>query len=241
MTIQKNIIQTCKSIDGLNSDFISNIEKIRKLNPDWNYKLFDDRAVHTFFKDFFGDRERKLLSRVNKNYGVVYADIFRYAYIYKHGGVYLDIKSTINNPLSSMLNPNSKYLVSQWRNRLGEEFSTVGLHPEILRVPGGEFQQWHVIAESGHPFLNAVLDQIFRNIENYDPMTLGVGQMGVLRLTGPICYTNTIYPIIRKHPCQIVDIQNLGFQYSIYRNTDDRSRHARGVDHYSRLAESIII
>jgi hypothetical protein len=211
------------------------------MNPGWNYTLFDNEAMLAFFKENFGKRENDLISRINRKYGVVYADIFRCAYIHKFGGVYLDIKSTVNIPLDDVISNDFSFLISQWRNRLGEEFSSVGLHPELIRIPGGEFQTWFIVAESGHPFLKAVLEQIFRNIENYDPLTFGVGQMGVLRLSGPICYTNSIYPIIRKAKCKVVDIQSLGFQYSIYKNNIDRSKHARVGGHYSQLIEPIVI
>ncbi len=36
-------------------------------------------------------------------YGVVLADIFRYLVIYNEGGVYLDIKSTVNRPLDEII------------------------------------------------------------------------------------------------------------------------------------------
>jgi mannosyltransferase OCH1-like enzyme len=238
--IEKNIFQTCSDISKLDQAYLDNIKSIAEMNPGWRYQLFDDAAIRKFFLKKFNDREINLINRIDNGYGVVFADLFRYAVVHEFGGVYLDIKSTLNKPLDLVIGDRFTHVISQWRNRLGEEFSSIGLHGELQRIPGGEFQQWHVVAQAGHPFLAEVIKQVFRNMEIYDPFTFGVGQMGVLRLSGPICYTNTIYPIIRSAPCQILDVQNLGFQYSIFRDTNDRSKHARVAGHYSKNTNPIV-
>ena len=239
MAIQKNIIQTCRDKRQLTRDYVENIENIKNLNAGWKHYLFDDSEVKDFFSSYFGAREKGLLSKINKNYGVVLADIFRYAFIHKFGGVYLDIKSTTRLNLDHSLPKDSKFIISQWRNKLGQKFCGWGLHTELIRIPGGEFQQWHVIAENGHCFLSYVLEQVFKNIETYDPIICGVGRLGVLRLSGPICYTLTVYPIIRRYQCTVCDAVNLGLHYSIYENMD-LSRHAQAPSHYSKLTEPII-
>lgn len=241
MKIAKNFFQTYPKLDSLSVDYLENFKKIQVENPEWDCRIYDDAAVDALFSDFFSPDQCKLINKINPKYGVVKADLFRYVAIFKYGGVYLDIKSTLNRPLDQIIKPEHTLLLSQWRNRLGEEFSGVGLHPELLRVPGGEIQQWHVVAQAKHPLLKLVIDRVLFNLATYDPYTIGVGQMGVLRLSGPICYTNVIYPLFRKFPCQIVDAQSMGFQYSIYRKNLDRSRHARADGHYSKLNESIVL
>ena len=240
MSISHNIFQTFPNKNLLPYAYKDNIEEIKKLNPDWQHHLFDDSEVFKFFEENLEKHQFNLIKKINPKYGVVFADIFRYLVIYKFGGVYLDIKSTLNLPLSHVIQKTHNFLISQWRNKPGEEFSGIGLHRDINYIPGGEFQQWHVVAEPQHPFLREVLEQIFKNIENYNIFTFGVGRIGVLRLSGPICYTKVINSVIKKYPCQMLNIEDLGFQYSIFRNTSDRSAHSRGPTHYSKIKEPIV-
>jgi len=62
-----------------------------------------------------------------------------------------------------------------------------------------------------------VISAVLQNLRDYSVARFGTGFVGVLRTTGPICYTSAIYPIVEKHPRRIVDIRDLGFVYSIYR------------------------
>lgn len=241
MTISRNIFQTFTSKNQIPTQYKENINRIIKQNPDWNYQLFDNAELFEFFEENLDPSNFNLIKQINPKYGVILADIFRYLIIYKLGGVYIDIKSTLNIPLSKALKTHYKFLISQWKNRENEEFSGVGLHRDLSHIPGGEFQQWHVVAEPQHPFLKAVLQQVFENIKNYDMFTFGVGRIGVLRLSGPICYTKVIKQILDKHPHEFLDIEDLGFQYSIFRNTADRSAHSRLPNHYSKLNEPLVL
>lgn len=48
---------------------------------------------------------------------------------------------------------------------------------------------------------------------------------GVLRVTGPIAYTNAIEPIREEHLHRMVDIEQLGFIYSV------TGGHAHDLNH----------
>ena len=95
------------------------------------------------------------------------ADLFRYLLIYAAGGVYLDLKSSIRDSLTRTLQPSDRYLLSHWRNRSGEEFEGWGLWDELRDFENGEFQQWHIVAVRGHPFLRAVLEKVLSNLALY--------------------------------------------------------------------------
>lgn len=239
MTIPKNIFQTCSDPSLLDESCLENIRQIKAMNPSWNYRLFDDRDVKNLFAEVFSKNHLELISRINPSYGVVLADIFRYVAIYKFGGVYLDIKSTIKNSLDEVIKNEHTLLLSQWRNRLAEEFPGWGLHRELCSIPGGEFMQWYLVSTQGHPMIKAVIEEVLKNISIYDPYITGVGAMGVLRLSGPILFTTTIYPMIRKYPCQLVDIQSMGFQYAISKSIHFKNRQS--PRHYTNLKESIIL
>jgi len=240
MTIEKHIFQTCPDRHAIRPELAENIEKIKRLNPQWQHTLFDNQAMWQYFEANFDAQIMDMLARVNPKYGVVLADLFRYLVIYNQGGVYLDIKSTMDVPLDEVIRPDDELILSQWRNRLGEEFPSAGLYPELTRIPGGEFQQWHVIASAGHPLLQIVINEVLLNIKNYSPFWFGVGKVGVLRLSGPICYTLSLAPHISRHKARLVDIQSMGFVYSIYKKLGDKDFHSKEPGHYSLLTEPIV-
>ena len=241
MAIPKTIHQTLPHFMGIPEEVQRNIRLLRNANPSWKHKLYDDKSVRAYLKNNLSADDYSLIERINPKYGVVLADLFRYLVIYNEGGVYLDIKSTAKQPLDEVLSDSVTYLLSQWRNGKGQEFEGAGIYKELGDQRfGGEFQQWHVIARPQHPFLKRVIENALGNIRSYTASSFGVGKIGVLRLTGPICYTLSILSVLREHDFQRVDIQNLGFQYTIYKDLGDRDRHTRNTSHYSRQREPIV-
>ena len=241
MAIPKIIHQTCRSYDALAPELKDNIRFIKENNPGWEHHLYDDAAVRQYFARHLSAPQQRALENLNPKYGVVLADLFRYLVVYHQGGVYLDVKSTARLPLDRVLRPEDSYLISQWPNRLVESSPGAGLHIELFRVAGGEFQQWHVIAEPGHAFLRNVLSNVLFNCANYSVSWFGVGKLGVLRVSGPICYTMAVVPLLPLHAHRIVSIDELGFRYSIYEEMGKRDHHARDPEHYSRLRERIFL
>lgn len=237
MAIPRVIHQTCQASGTLPPEVAANLGAIRARNPDWEHRVYCDADVLDYLHDHCERRIYNCARSIGPEYGAVLADLFRYVVVFREGGVYLDIKSSAERPLDEVLGEDDAFLLSQWRNRPGEAFAGWGLHPEIAGVPGGEFQQWHVIARARHPFLQRVIDRVVHNIEHYDRARFGTGRMGVLRLSGPICYTLAILPILRLHPARIVDIEDLGFRYTIHR---DPAHHMRNPSHYSRMNSPIV-
>lgn len=215
-----------------------NGEYLTALNPGWTLELYDDDRVVSYIREHFGsDVERSYLA-IAPAYGAARADFFRYLRIYAGGGVYLDAKSSLSRPLDEILEPDEAFLLCQWANRPGEAREGFGSHAELKGVVGGEFQQWHVIARPGHPFLAAVIERVLGNIRSYSPWRLGVGGNGVWRTTGPIAYTRAIAPILANHPHRLVrDETSVGLLYSIgsgYVHQD----HFR--NHYTVLGSAIV-
>ncbi|MCE3252600.1 MAG: hypothetical protein K0Q67_1620 [Cellvibrio sp.] len=240
-SIPKRIYQTYHCLSSIPPEVANNIRTLKKSNPDWEHVLFDDQGMRQFIQQEFPNILR-YYDRITPNYGAARADFFRYLLIYRSGGVYLDIKSTITKPLTTTIKPSDKILLSSWQewNAITYDgFNGWGNHRELSRVSGGELQQWHVAASAGHPYLRAVILQVLKNIDNYNPQWHGVGKKGVLRLTGPIAYTLAIHSAIKKKPCKLSKIKtDYGFEYSIY------GSHAKHVTifskHYSKSTEAII-
>lgn len=118
--------------------------------------------------------------------------------VYNEGGVYLDIKSSISKPFNEIILQNDKYILSHWPNDEGQDFYTAGITKDIPH-PFGEFQQWHIISIKGDPYLKAVINNVCNNVMLYNPFIDHTGRWGVMTLTGPVAYSNTILPMLDLH------------------------------------------
>ena len=217
-----------------------NISKIKKMNPDWEYRFYDDNDQVEFISHNYGPEMLKAYLKINPLYGAARADFFRYLLINKVGGVWLDIKSTMNQSLDISLQKNDSFLLAQWQNKEGELFQGRGLFDDLKHIQNGEFQQWHIISEPNNPLIKAVIQNVLKNISTYSPDKFGVGFMGVLRTTGPIAYTLAIAPLLKKYPYRFIDTnKDLRFQYSIL--TKKFAHRKLYNKHYSQLTEPVII
>jgi hypothetical protein len=113
------------------------------------------------------------------------------------------------------------------------------LHAELSGK--GEYQIWHIIAAPQHPFLEAVIQRVQRNIEDYDPIRDGVAKPAVLRVTGPIAYTLAIQSVQEHHKYRYVDIENLGFKSSIFEASDGSGHESHFKKHYRYLPEPLLL
>ncbi len=215
-----------------------NVNRLKQLNPEWEYRFYDDTAIVDFITANYPPHVLKCFERLDSRYGAARADLFRYLLLYKHGGVYLDIKSSATRPLDSVLRPDDVYLLSHWQNSPGELYEGWGLHDELKHMQNGEFQQWYIAAAPGHPFLKAVIETVLQNIKSYNPALHGVGKHGVLRVTGPVPYSLSISRCLGNYKYRLVNsIEDLGFSYSVY----EKQAHV-GIfkTHYTALAAPVV-
>jgi hypothetical protein len=218
----------------------ANVEKIRELNPEWEYRFYDDDDMVAFIDSVYGKRVLAYYNRINRKYGASRADLFRYLLTFKVGGIYLDIKASLTRPLDPVLRSDDVYLLSRWRNAAGELYEGWGMHNRLKNIGGNEFQQWHIIAAPGHPFLRAVIEKVLRNIDDYNPVLHGTGKAGVLRVTGPIAYTQSIAPLLHQHRHRLVDAHDeLGLIYSIFGADNKRAHKSVFAFHYTALNEPV--
>jgi hypothetical protein len=215
------------------------VDAMRALNPDWEYRLYDDADVEAFIEKNYGSAILRIFHRINPRYGAARADLFRYLLLYKEGGVYLDIKSTTRTPLNDVLQRDDTYLLSHWNQETGTRFRKWGLYDELSHIPGGEFQQWFIVAAPGHPLLRAVIGSVLRNLRAYLPNVHGVGRLAVLRVTGPIAYTLAIEPHLDRHAHRVVRSDtDLCLEYTIFQKFRDHGQLF--TTHYSTLEDSVV-
>ena len=209
------------------------------MNPDWSYKIYDDNDIENYIKLHYPELVA-IYYKINPIYGAARADFFRYLLIYNEGGVYLDIKSSITKPLDEIIKNDDVYLLSHWKNEAGEKHENAGLHHRIDN-PYGEFQQWHIVAAKGHPFLKAVINNVCHNIQTYNPFFNATGTWGVLTVTGPIAYTLAITPYLNEYPHRLERYsEDYNFVYSIFSELHLHKHQILFKKHYSTLCDSIV-
>ena len=168
MPIPKIIWQTFyQSIDKLHPIIQEQNRKIRELNPNYEYRFLNDDDIENFIKIEFKDNPKIQECFDRLNIMVAKVDLWRYLALYKYGGIYLDMDSSINRPLDGLILPNDNAILTAEGNK-------------------EKFVQWALIFGPNHPILKHTIDHIIDNItHNRYPND-------ILRMTGPGAFTQGI-------------------------------------------------
>ncbi len=97
---QYKIIQTSNSKKMCRNKFYS-IMTILNYAPEFEYKFFDNDALFNFVKDNYQPMVYDAIQNLNP--GAYISDLFRYCYLYLHGGVYMDCKKILYVPLQQIV------------------------------------------------------------------------------------------------------------------------------------------
>lgn len=184
MAIPKIIHQTFKTSK---LPFLTrwHIARFRKKNPDYAYEFYDDERIDDFLQKEFDEEVFFLYKKLN--IGAAKADFFRYAVLYKKGGVYVDIDSGINGSLNKFIQPTDLAIIT----REGD--------PTL-------FAQWALIYSPHHPFLEKTMEMMMDNIrQNRYPND-------VHQMTGPTVYTKAILAALKNAP--LIPHRILGTDYN---------------------------
>lgn len=171
MAIPKQIFQTFKS-DKLPWLTRWHIKRMLRRNPEYQYHFYDDEAIEKFFKEELPEYYKAYMSLT---IGAAKADFFRYAILYKKGGVYLDIDSYAPTPMDQFILFDDEFIVTNEGNP-------------------GLYCQWGLIANKEHPFLKRTLEKVLDNIVSHRYPN------DVHRTTGPTVYTEAINEVIAENP-----------------------------------------
>lgn len=172
MPIPKVIYQTFKNRQLPLINRLS-VQWLKLRNKDYTYEFYDDTRILEFLLAEYGPETVELYNKLN--IGAAKADFFRYAILYKKGGVYLDMDAYVLGRLDDIIEPDDQALISR------EKF------PDI-------FVQWALIFEAGHPFLKKTMEVVIQNIrENAYPHS-------VHGMTGPTAYSKAILLCIAEDP-----------------------------------------
>lgn len=172
MAVPKQIFQTFKT-KKLPLITQYHIWNMKRKNPEYRYFFYDDQDIEKFITEEFPpeyiENYRKLAIGASK------ADFFRYAVLYKKGGIYLDIDSSIIKPFKELIQEDDEAVISVERH-------------ENLYV------QWALIFDKNHPFLKKTLELMIDNIKNHR------FPHDVHATTGPTVFSRGIRETLEEHP-----------------------------------------
>jgi mannosyltransferase OCH1-like enzyme len=162
--IPKNIFQSWYTTI-LNPEIQKYIDTMKSLNPEYNHKIYTDSEIDSFVNENFPGEISECYNKLNII--VAKVDFWRYLILFKYGGVYLDMDSSINKPLDELINEKDEAIITAEKN------------PEM-------FVQWALIFNKEHPILKKTIELIVKNIK-YNKYPNDIHKM-----TGPSVFSNAI-------------------------------------------------
>jgi mannosyltransferase OCH1-like enzyme len=203
------------------------IKHNQKLCPNYKFYFYNDEQCEEFIKTNFDTQVYNAYMKLNKHYGAMKADFFRYCVLYKLGGIYLDIKSKINKPLGSIIKHDDICILDYLRNDY-----------EPWRINNPTYEQWLLIFSPNHPYLIQMINQMVNDIENnYEPKIPGYSSLTpkqkVLILTGPDAFTRAINSYINTH--NIILHRSINYNYYFQRHEGNYISMYKNKKHYSEV------
>jgi len=166
--IPKVIVSSIRSHSDTISENIRKVQEVNRImNISYNYKVFDDKQCKDFIMQYYGEYYCKLYDKLIP--GAYKSDFFRYLYIYKKGGVWLDINKQLIVKIQDIID-----MIGNQGFLFCEEI------PRIENSFGGIFQAFFCSAP-GNLLLKKCIEQCVHNIRHNN---YGVNP---LEPTGPIC------------------------------------------------------
>ena len=167
--VPKRIFQTWKSRYISDDVYNNNIKPLLENNPEYDYYLFGDEECREYLARYYAPEYLQAFDDLIP--GAFKADFWRYAILYREGGVYIDLDLIVSKPLNDII-PNDASFVSI-KDRTAFTNQTAIYQAFIATVPL-------------HNFLNYTLLETLHNIQTY---YFGSSCLGI---TGPITMGNAI-------------------------------------------------
>ena len=149
------------------------IKKEQDLNPNWKLHICDNADKDSFINLFYANTSLQwAYNNINPtNGGAAKADIWRYAVLYKYGGVYIDADSFLSKPLDSFVRDIDTLIVTfemnhydgDWCYSPNSEFSTlrtIQRYPFLKTAPlfrDRNLLNWCIMSGPGHQFLRQTM------------------------------------------------------------------------------------
>ena len=144
------IIQTYSDKSKIPNKVFANIKKFA---PNYSHIVYDDEECYSFLLNEFGHETANVFKNLKK--GPHKADLFRYCYLYRNGGIYLDVKTELIKPINSI-------------------FTSKSRNYTVLSKNKGQIYQGIIACASNNPILKELINYIINNskeIKDYHVFT----------------------------------------------------------------------
>lgn len=205
--IEKNIFQCYWNRNPSIEQLITKmINKYKLLNPCYKYHLYDDTDMDNFVNEYFNGEISECYNKLNIT--VAKSDFWRYLVLYKYGGIYLDMDSSIEKPLDDLIKEEDQAIITAEGN------------PNL-------YVQWGLIFSKGHPILKKTIELICNNIINNSYPN------NIHKMTGPMVYSIAINEIHKQLFNNIINHKDITKNTDITYNFNNISYRLYGIDYSS--------
>jgi len=180
------------------------VKNFRAKNPEFTFVLFNEKQMSKFMNIEF--RNWIILDAFNNSkFGVMKADIFRYCFAYRNGGVYLDLTKYFSKKMLELFAiPDVELIISRERNKKSNQ-------EEPSEYP---ILNWSFAAAPNSPIILEVIRIVEQNfLENKSVIFKDI-QQAVLKNTGTQAFDQGITVGIHKFSETRIFIKGFDFAES---------------------------
>ena len=203
MTIPKILYQTWDT-NMFPKDVKQRFIDMKKYYKGYEYRFFLDEDMDNFVKENYPGEIWECYSKLNII--VAKADFWRYLILYKCGGIYLDMDSSINRPLDELINEDDDAIITAEGN------------PDL-------FVQWALMFKAGHPILKIVIELVVDNIKNNKYPN------DIHKMTGPSVFTQAIQIVHANIHSERINHANIKQGTDITYDKNDVKYRIFGIDY----------
>ena len=205
--IEKNIFQCYWNRNPSMEPLVSKmINKYKLMNPNYTHYLYDDNDMDNFVNKHFNGEIAECYNKLNIT--VAKSDFWRYLVLYKYGGIYLDMDSSIEKSLDELIKGDDQAIITAEGN------------PNL-------YVQWGLIFSKEHPILKKTIELICYNIKNNSYPN------DVHKMTGPMVYTKAINEIHKELFNNIINHRDITKYTDITYKLNNNSYRLYGIDYSS--------
>jgi len=174
-------------------------------NPEYEWVVSGDKASDEFMNSGEVKREWSNAYKRARN-GAEKADIWRYAVMYKYGGVYMDSDMSCHEPYRTFVDPTAN-ITQTFTPKMNGFF---------------EASQFAMMFTPGHKVLESALDEIAEKFES----AKGVGSLATIDLTGPSAMARAFGSLSKDLSIS----EGCGLKHALAHGQKDRIKFNKGAE-----------
>ena len=141
------------------------IDVMKSKNPDYTHEIYTDEEIDKFVHENYDGEIAECYDRIDII--VAKVDFWRYLLLYKKGGIYLDIDSSINNSIKDFIDEEDEAFITR---ESGDKF----------------YAQWGLFFAKEHPIMKKTIELVVDNIKN------NRYPHDIHKMTGPTVFTRAV-------------------------------------------------